>query len=82
MVKVKVYSRDYCPYCVKAKMLLKKLNQDFEEVHVDDKVMDDLIVKTGWRTVPQIFIDDKFIGGCDDIFKLYEEGKLNKLLSD
>ncbi|MCA9459766.1 MAG: glutaredoxin 3 [Nanoarchaeota archaeon] len=80
MVKVKIYTSDYCPYCIRAKMLLKKLGQEYEEVHVGGDVMDELVKKTGWSTVPQIFIDGKFIGGCDDMFKLRDEGKLNKLL--
>ncbi|KAB8040630.1 glutaredoxin [Silvanigrella paludirubra] len=83
MNRVKIYTTKVCPYCNAAKNLFKKLNVDFEEINLDDDP--DLRAKlsmenNGWRTVPMIFINDKFIGGFDDTNKLYKEGTLLKLL--
>ena len=80
--KVIVYTTDYCPYCTRAKQLLKRKNIPFQEVNLtdDQKKRDDLEEKTGWATVPQIFIGDKFIGGSDDLHALEEDGKLDDLL--
>jgi thioredoxin reductase (NADPH) len=83
MKKVVVYSKDYCPYCVKAKELLKSKGVSFEEIAVDVKLeeMDIMIEKSGGqRTVPQIFIDDFHVGGCDDLYELENKGELDSLL--
>jgi glutaredoxin 3 len=80
MANIKIYTKDYCPFCIKAKMLFKKLGVDFEEINVNDEIMNVLIEKTGMMTVPQIFIDDKLIGGCDDLYELEREGTLKELL--
>ena len=86
MKKITIYSKEICPYCVKAKALLqrKKANFDFEIIEikiVDDKQKEEMMAKSNGRmTVSQIFIDDLHIGGCDDLYQLEEEGKLNKLL--
>jgi len=83
MKKVVVYSKDYCPYCVKAKELLKSKGVSFEEIEVDVKPeeMDIMIEKSaGQRTVPQIFIDDFHVGGCDDLYELENKGELDSLL--
>ncbi len=83
MAKVKIYTTSVCPYCNAAKNLFKSLSVDYEEVNLDNDP--DLRAKlsmdnNGWRTVPMIFIDDKFIGGFDDTNKLHKEGQLLKLL--
>jgi GrxC family glutaredoxin len=83
MSKIEIYTTDYCPYCKKAKSLLAQLGLDFQEIDIssnEDEAMDNLIKKTGMSTVPQIFINDKFIGGCDDLFELQKTGKLQELL--
>lgn len=83
MAKVKVYTTNYCPYCKKAKALLTDLDTDFEEIDItdnEDDAMDRLFAITGRSTVPQIFIDDKFIGGCDDMFEMHRSGELMELL--
>jgi glutaredoxin 3 len=80
MVKVKIYKKAICLYCIRSKMLLKSLKQDFEEETVDDSKIEELAKETGLLTVPQIFIDGKCIGGCDDLYELKETGKLDKLL--
>lgn len=82
MVKVVVYSTNYCPYCHAAKALLKAKGVPFEEVNVegDSEKRTWLTKTTGMTTVPQIFIDDKPYGGFDDISALDRQGKLNALL--
>jgi len=83
MSKIEIYTTDYCPYCKKAKSLFTQLGLDFQEIDIssnEDEAMDNLIEKTGMSTVPQIFINDKFIGGCDDLFELQKTGKLQELL--
>ena len=82
-MKIEVYSSNYCPYCVKAKALLERKGVDFEEIDVtnDDEARVALVKKAnGLRTVPQIFIDDKHIGGCDDLYALESKGELDNLL--
>lgn len=83
MKKVVVYSKDYCPYCVKAKELLSSKGVSYEEIEVDVKPeeMEIMIEKSGGsRTVPQIFIGDLHVGGCDDLYDLERKGKLDPLL--
>lgn len=83
MSKIEIYTTDYCPYCKKAKALLNQLGLNFQEIDItdnEDEAMDNLIAKTGRSTVPQIFINDKFIGGCDDLFELQKTGKLQEIL--
>lgn len=84
MKNVEIYSTDTCPYCVKAKHLLDRKNIKYQEINVtgDDEARMNLVKKAnGLRTVPQIFIDDQHIGGCDDLYKLEQEGKLDQLLA-
>ncbi len=82
MPKIIIYTTDYCPYCVKAKALLTRKNAAFEEIKIEnDEMRDAMIAKSGGRrTVPQIFIDDKHIGGCDDLYALESQKKLDELL--
>jgi len=84
MATVEIYTTNYCPYCAKAKRLLDAKDVDFAEIDVtnDDEAREALVRKSdGRRTVPQIFIDGKGIGGCDDLHALEESGELDKLLS-
>jgi glutaredoxin 3 len=82
MSKIIIYSKDVCPYCVRAKALLEKKNASFTEIKITDEVIrDEMIKKSGGRlTVPQIFIDEKHIGGYDDLRALDVAGKLDELL--
>ena len=68
-MEVKVYTKDPCPFCNMAKTLLKSKNIDYSEIDVSAKDFDfdELKEKTKHKTVPQIFIDDKFIGGFDEL---------------
>lgn len=82
MKEVTIYSKTICPYCVKAKFLLQRKKVQFKEIMVkDDQIREEMIKKSGGRmTVPQIFIGDKHLGGCDDLYALEEAGKLDELL--
>ena len=83
MNDVKIYTSNICPYCTAAKDLFKRLNVAYEEIKLDGQ--DDLRMKlskenNGWRTVPMIYINGKFMGGFDDVTKLHSAGKLTPLL--
>ena len=81
--KVEIYTKFTCPYCVRAKMLLKRKGVDFEEFDITlggPKRAEMLERAPDARTVPQIFIGDFHVGGCDDLQALEHEGKLDALL--
>lgn len=80
--KVTVYSKDYCPYCDRAKALLKSKGVAFEAIELQDdpRAFSELRAKTGLMTVPQIFIGETLIGGYTDMADLDREGKLDKML--
>jgi len=82
MKEVKVYSKSYCPFCQHAIDLFKKKNINFEIIDIteDEERMSTLSQETNCDTVPQIFIDDEFIGGCDELMALEANGDLDKLL--
>jgi glutaredoxin 3 len=83
MKKIKIYTTNFCPFCVKAKSLLKKKNIKFSEIDVsDDEELREKMTNmaNGARSVPQIFADDVHIGDCDKLYKLEHEKKLDKLL--
>jgi glutaredoxin 3 len=83
MVEVEIYTSPYCPYCVRAKALLQKKGVSFVETDVsqDPGLRDAMVKRAGGRlTVPQIFIGDKHVGGCDDLYALDAEGGLDPLL--
>ena len=80
-MKVKIYSTAMCPFCDRAKMLLQKRDIEFTELKVDQDVKlfeEMLALSNGRRSVPQIFIDDKHIGGFDDLVDFDMEGGLEK----
>ena len=80
---VVIYSTLLCPYCHRAKALLRKKGVAFTEIDVgmDLEKRDEMTKRAGRHTVPQIFVGDKHLGGCDDLHALDEEGKLDSLLS-
>lgn len=85
MAQVEIYTTDYCPYCVRAKQLLDMKDVDYTEIDVtgDDAARVALVEKSGGRrTVPQIFINGRAIGGYDDMRALEESGKLDSLLAE
>ena len=84
MSKVEIYTWQYCPFCIRAKSLLKKKNIKFTEHKIDgDEDARALMIERadGRRTLPQIFIDNEGIGGCDDLYTLEKENKLDALLN-
>ncbi|MCD0505967.1 glutaredoxin 3 [Bordetella petrii] len=84
MSKVVMYSKDYCPYCARAQTLLQQRGvTDLEIIRIDqDPAQRDVMIeRTGRRTVPQIFIGDKHVGGCDDLMALDRAGGLQPLLN-
>lgn len=84
MSKVTIYTKAYCPYCVRAKALLDKKGVAYQEFRIDEQpeLRPQMIEKAkGRTTVPQVFIGERHIGGCDDIVALETAGKLDSLLS-
>ena len=84
MSTVEIYTWQYCPFCIRAKSLLKKKNINFTEYKIDgDEDARSLMIERadGRRTLPQIFIDNEGIGGCDDLYTLENENKLDALLN-
>jgi len=82
MNKIIIYSTPMCPYCVRAKNLLTSLSLEYEDISLsaDPEKFEKLSRETGWQTVPQIFINDKFIGGFDDLNALVEKNELKSFL--
>ena len=83
MANIEIYSTQVCPYCVRAKDLFNRKGVSFTEIHVDgdDALRMKMVERAGGRrTVPQIFINDQHIGGCDDLYALDHAGKLDALL--
>ena len=81
-MSVVIYSTKNCPFCVAAKNLLESLSIPLEEIDLTSDIEKRLEISTkyNWRTVPMIIINDNFIGGFDELNKLYSEGKLEELL--
>lgn len=83
MQAVKMYTTAVCPYCIRAKQLLKARGvEDIEEIRIDQlpAERDQMMAITGRRTVPQIFIGNTHVGGCDDLVALDAQGGLMPLL--
>ena len=84
MKKVEIYTWQYCPFCIRAKSLLNKKNIEFIEYKIDgDELAREKMSEraNGKRSLPQIFIDNNSIGGCDDLYSLEEENKLDSLIA-
>ena len=84
MAKVEIYTKAFCPYCSRAKALLDQKGADYVEydITMDQAKRAEMIDRaSGGMTVPQIFIDDRHIGGCDDLHALERVGELDALLS-
>jgi glutaredoxin 3 len=84
MKKVEIYTSPLCGYCARAKRLLSQKNVQYSETNVlinPAKKSEMLQRSKGSRTVPQIFIGDKHVGGCDELFDLERRGKLDAMLA-
>jgi glutaredoxin 3 len=77
-----IYTSYTCPYCYKAKSLLNTLGIAYKEISVDmrPKLRKEMTAKSGRTSVPQIWINDYHIGGCDDLYMLSENGKISELI--
>ena len=84
MSKVEIYTKAYCPFCTRAKALLQGKGVEYTEYAIDaEPALRDVMIEraNGGYTVPQIFINDQHIGGCDDMFALERQQKLDPLLA-
>lgn len=83
MAEIVMYTTRYCPYCLRAKALLEQKQAEFIEIAVDNDrtLRQEMMDKSGRRTVPQIWIDDLHVGGCDELFTLNYSGQLDRLLA-
>ena len=81
--KVVVYTKPFCPYCERAKSLLEQKGVEYEEViaSMDPDKRREMQERSGRFTYPQIFIDEKHVGGCDDLMALERRGALDELLA-
>ena len=83
MKDITIYTKDYCPFCTKAKslLILKKIKFTEINLHKNPEKFEEMIKKSnGSQTVPQIFSTDKYIGDCEKIYELNTQGKLDQLL--
>jgi len=83
MSKVIIYTTRFCPYCVRGKHLLEQKGAKYKGFRVDNdpKLRQIMAKKSNRRTVPQIWINDKHVGGCDELYALERSDKLDKLLN-
>lgn len=81
---VTIYTRKYCGYCVRAKDLLDRIGADYQEVPVDRdaEAFETMKRKSGNRTVPQIWIGQTHVGGCDELMALERSGQLRSMLAE
>lgn len=82
MPKIEIFCTPFCPYCVRAKKLLEQKNVEYEDIRVDQEPErhKEMITRSNRTSVPQIFIDDDHVGGCDELFALEAEGTLDSRL--
>ena len=83
MPNVEMYFKSTCPYCIRAEALLRSKGVKAEIYNLDagGPKRDEMIQRSGRMTVPQIFIDGRHVGGCDDLFALERDGRLDALLA-
>jgi glutaredoxin 3 len=84
MPAITIYTKDWCPYCSAAKDLLRGKGAAFDEINImgEPSKRSEMMTRSGGRsTVPQIFIDGRHVGGCDDLYALDKRGELDPLLA-
>lgn len=79
--EVTVYTMNRCPYCLQLKLFLKRQGVEFKEINTSEhpEVLKMLQDETSFLTLPQVFVDDNFLGGYDNIIDLHQNGKFNRL---
>ena len=82
MPQITMYSKSWCPYCDRAKHLLREKGQTWTEIDIEEQPekRTEMVQRSKRTTVPQIFIGDRHVGGCDDLYALDDSGKLDPLL--
>ncbi len=85
MAKVEIYTWRFCPFCIRAKQLLDRKGVAYEEYVIDgdEEAREAMVARgsDGRRSVPQVFIDDQHVGGCDDLYTLERQGRLDALIA-
>lgn len=83
MASVTIYTKSWCPYCAAAKELLTKKGVAFTELEITGKadLKDEMVKRSGRATVPQIFVGETHVGGCDDLYALDQRGGLDPLIA-
>ena len=81
-MSVVIYTTQFCPFCVRAKYLFDQKSVSYQEIAVDHDpaLRQEMMAKSGQHTVPQIWINDTHVGGCDDLYALERAGQLDSLL--
>ncbi|HLS67710.1 MAG TPA: glutaredoxin 3 [Kiloniellales bacterium] len=83
MPKIEIYTTFFCPFCFRAKKLLDRKGLDYQEIDAGSaQVRAKMRQRAGRNSVPQIFIDERHVGGCDDLYALEASGELDRLLQD
>lgn len=79
---ITVYTTGWCPYCQRVRQLLAVKNLTFTEINVEDdsRFRDEMVARSGRQTVPQVFVGDRHLGGCDELFALDRGGELDRLI--
>jgi glutaredoxin 3 len=82
MAQITMYTTSWCPYCRRARELLKSKGQSWNEIDIEEQpaAKDEMMRRSGRHTVPQIWIGETHVGGCDDLHALEQAGKLDPLL--
>ena len=80
--KIEIYGSEHCGYCTAAKLLFKRKGIEYEDIRIskDDDAVNAMMARSGSRSVPQIFINDRSIGGFDELYALAQSGDLDQLL--
>ncbi|MFD1217010.1 MULTISPECIES: glutaredoxin 3 [Microbulbifer] len=84
MKEVVIYTTRYCPFCVRAKYLLDNKNIPYTEISVDgdQQLRAEMTAKAGSHTVPQIWVGEHHVGGCDELMAIERSGELDEMLAD
>ena len=83
MPQITMYSKSWCPYCDRAKHLLREKGQTWTEIDIEEQPEKraEMVQRSKRTTVPQIFIGDRHVGGCDDLYALESQGRLDELIA-